>query len=260
MPTVVLPRGELFARLGRAYTDEEFDELCFEFGVELDDVSEDAATKVVQYHIAVAANRTDLLCLEGLSRAISCFLSLAPPPVYRVVEPPAGAPRLRMVVKPSTQAIRPYVVCAVLRGVTFTTERYASFIDLQDRLHHNIARKRTLVAIGTHDLDTLEGPFSYEALAPADIAFVPLSQDRVFTGAELMEYYRTDPAARHIKPYVEIIADRCVVEAAVCTSQGGTLELYLDPPVLLRLFWACIVVAPRWKWTAQLCFSFFSAT
>jgi phenylalanyl-tRNA synthetase beta subunit len=36
-------------------------------------------------------------------------------------------------------------------------------MDLQDKLHHNIGRKRTLVAIGTHDLDTLTPPFSYEA-------------------------------------------------------------------------------------------------
>lgn len=28
--------------------------------------------------------------------------------------------------------------------------------------------------MGTHDLDTLEGPFTYEALAPESINFVPL--------------------------------------------------------------------------------------
>ena len=36
--------------------------------------------------------------------------------------------------------VRPYVVCAVLRGVTFDERRYASFIDLQDKLHQNIGR------------------------------------------------------------------------------------------------------------------------
>lgn len=44
--------------------------------------------------------------------------------------------------------VRPYVVGAVLRGMTFTKAIYDSFIDLQDKLHQNIARKRTLVAIG----------------------------------------------------------------------------------------------------------------
>jgi phenylalanyl-tRNA synthetase beta chain len=70
------------------------------------------------------------------------------------------------VVRPETLLVRPFVVCAVLRGVTFDTARYNSFIDLQDKLHQNICRKRSLVAIGTHDLDRLQGPFTYEALPP----------------------------------------------------------------------------------------------
>lgn len=57
--------------------------------------------------------------------------------------------------------MRPFVVSAVLRDVQFTQERYDSFIDLQDKLHQNICRRRTLVAIGTHDLDTIQGPFTY---------------------------------------------------------------------------------------------------
>ena len=35
-------------------------------------------------------------------------------------------------------------------------------------------RRRELVSMGTHDLDTLEGPFTYEALPPGDINFIPL--------------------------------------------------------------------------------------
>ncbi len=33
-----------------------------------------------------------------------------------------------------------------------------------------------MVAIGTHDLDTVEGPFTYEALPPEQIKFKPLNQ------------------------------------------------------------------------------------
>ena len=38
MPTITIIRDDLFDALGKKYTDEEFDELCFEFGVEVDDV------------------------------------------------------------------------------------------------------------------------------------------------------------------------------------------------------------------------------
>ena len=38
MPNITLIRDDLFAMIGRSYTDEQFDELCFEFGVEVDDI------------------------------------------------------------------------------------------------------------------------------------------------------------------------------------------------------------------------------
>ena len=38
MPNITLIRAHLFEAIGRVYSDKEFDELCFEFGVEVDDV------------------------------------------------------------------------------------------------------------------------------------------------------------------------------------------------------------------------------
>ena len=106
-------------------------------------------------------------------------------------------------VRPETLLVRPFVVCAVLRGVTFDEARYNSFIDLQDKLHQNICRKRSLVAIGTHDLDTLQGPFTYEALPPEDIRFVPLKQERELSAVELMELYKSDQKLKAFLPLIE---------------------------------------------------------
>ena len=41
-----------------------------------------------------------------------------------------------------------------------------------------IDRRRTLVSMGTHDLDTIQGPFTYEALRPEEIRFAPLNHVR----------------------------------------------------------------------------------
>lgn len=43
----------------------------------------------------------------------------------------AGKKMERMVVKPETALVRPFVVCAILRGVALDENRYKSFIDLQ---------------------------------------------------------------------------------------------------------------------------------
>ena len=65
----------------------------------------------------------------------------------------------RLVVKPETALVRPFVVAAVLRGVRLDAARYASLIDLQEKLHQNLCRQRSLVAIGTHDLSTVQVQF-----------------------------------------------------------------------------------------------------
>ena len=94
------------------------------------------------YKIEVPANRYDLLCLEGLSRALRIFGGRESTPTFRRVEPPGGpAARQRLVVKAETLLVRPFVVAAVLRGVKFDAVRYASFIDLQDKLHQNLCRQ-----------------------------------------------------------------------------------------------------------------------
>lgn len=60
---------------------------------------------------------------------------------------------------------------------------------MQDKLHQNLCRRRQLVAIGTHDLDTLEPPFRYEARRPHDIKFAPLNKSQKYTAEELMTLY-----------------------------------------------------------------------
>lgn len=75
-------------------------------------------------------------------------------------------------------------------------------MDLQDKLHQNICRRRQLVAIGTHDLDTLKTPFRYEARPPKDIKFIPLGKDKAYTAEELMTVYEVS--------YVTYICDICV--------------------------------------------------
>ena len=69
-------------------------------------------------------------------------------------------------------------------------DSYNSFIDLQDKLHHNICRRRTLVSMGTHDLDTIQGPFTYTAKPPSEIVFKALNQTKEMTAVELMQHYK----------------------------------------------------------------------
>ena len=118
----------------------------------------------------------------------------------------------------------------MLRGITFDAKKYKSFIDLQEKLHQNVCRRRTYVAIGTHDLDTLQGPFRYRAIQPEEINFIPLTEDngRSYNGKELMTFYREDPTVKHLKPYADLIYDSPVYPV-LYDSNGIVLSV---PPVI----------------------------
>ncbi|KAF5969590.1 phenylalanyl-tRNA synthetase, beta subunit [Fusarium bulbicola] len=216
MPTISVDKYKLYEALGQKFTTEEFEDLCFEFGIELDEDTENDERPIVngeqeppQLKIEIPANRYDMLCFEGIVTNLNIFRGRIEPPKYRLVEPASG--KLESItVKPEADQVRPYVSGAILRNIKFDKSRYESFISLQDKLHQNLARNRTLVSIGTHDYDTIKGPFTYEALPPKDIKFIPLNQTKEMDSAELMNFYETD---KHLGRFLHIIRDSPVYPA-----------------------------------------------
>uniref|UniRef100_A0A0K3CC46 phenylalanine--tRNA ligase n=2 Tax=Rhodotorula toruloides TaxID=5286 RepID=A0A0K3CC46_RHOTO len=230
MPTVTVDRVEFFRRLGREYTTKEFDELLFQYGLELDeDTTTDPdhpAGEPHQLKIEVPANRYDLLCIEGIARALKLYLSPdSGVPTYALKHAPAGEART-VRVKAETSQIRPYFASAILRNVKFDKLNYASFIDLQDKLHQNLARRRTLVAIGTHDLDKIApGDITYEALPPKEIKFAPLNKTQEYTAEEMMALYKED---KHLSRYLHIIEDSPVYPIIYDSSR----QVLSMPPII----------------------------
>jgi phenylalanyl-tRNA synthetase beta chain len=98
MPNVNVLKKELFEAVGRTFTDDEFEDLCFQYGVEVEfgngeemqmnrvdpnggsiDISKQDVFK-----IEVAANRYDLLCLEGIAAAFRAYLGIETMPHYSI--------------------------------------------------------------------------------------------------------------------------------------------------------------------------------
>lgn len=254
MPTLAVARDYLFGLLKQTFTKEQFEDLCFEFGIELDDVTSDrevflrengnvtfkgpkakedkaafdakvaALDTTVTYKIDTPANRYDLLCAEGMAIALSVFRGTMPAPRFKMLPP-----KLTVKVEKSCRGVRDFVVCAVLRNLTFTEQSYRSFIDYQDKLHSGLARKRTLASVGTHDLDKIAGPNLTYACWPRDkIQFVPLrGQNKVLdcTGNGLADYYAGD---RHISKFVPYIADNATYPV-ILDQENRILSL---PPII----------------------------
>ena len=249
MPTLAVAKDYLFGLIQKSFTKAQFEDLCFEFGIELDDVTSeremyrreheqqaqsDAQKKELQkklltlsdiemYKIDTPANRYDLLCAEGMAIALRVFRGWMPAPKFTVLPPV-----LTMTVKKSTRNVRDFVVCAVLRNLSLTDASYKSFIDFQDKLHAGLARKRTLASVGTHDLDKFAGKnLTYACLPRCEVNFVPLNQTKELRceGDGLRTYYAAD---RHISKFVPYIAD-LPTYPVILAENGSVLSL---PPII----------------------------
>jgi phenylalanyl-tRNA synthetase beta chain len=105
--------------------------LCFEFGLEVEfgTAAEFNMTRVddkgnsidiskeTVYNLEVAANRYDLLCLEGASQSIKSYLGLGKIPRLSIKNEKPDL--FKVIVKPETKEIRQYVVGAILRNINF---------------------------------------------------------------------------------------------------------------------------------------------
>lgn len=240
MPTVILNKKHFFEAVGfeDTFSDEDFDKLCFEFGIELDDVTSErqmAAQELgkdnenlkslsdeVLYKIEVGANRYDLLCLEGLAQALRIFLGKEKPTKFTLTQPLNVE---KFYIDSSVKDIRPFACSAILRNITFTEETLKSFIDLQDKLHQNICRQRTLVTMGTHDLDTVKGPFTFKAKSPSEIVFKALKQTEEMNGFKLIETLKND---QKLKKYLYLLENHEKFPV-LYDSQGIVMAL---PPLI----------------------------
>lgn len=115
--------------------------------------------------------------------------------------------------------IRPYFGGAILRNVTFTQQSYASFIDLQDKLHQNLGRRRQLVSMGTHDLDRLTPPFRYEARPPKEIKFIPLGKKEQYNAEQLMSVYEVHVTVKRLMEF-DPVAERKTFVALFAHNSG----------------------------------------
>lgn len=217
--------------LGKRYTDEEFEKLCFEFGIELDEVTSEKNMALKErgalgdesddiiYKIDLPANRYDLLSLEGLVQALNIFNRQLLPPIYHT-----SSSDIIFSVDENVLDIRNVLVGAVVKNLEMNQDVFDSFIELQDKIHQNIGRKRSLVSIGTHDLDTIEGPFLYTAMEPSKLKFVALNQSESHSASELMDLYEES----YLKPYLHLLKGKPMYPV-ILDKNGHVLSM---PPII----------------------------
>ncbi|KAB1187209.1 MULTISPECIES: phenylalanine--tRNA ligase subunit beta [Haloferax] len=193
MPVVDVQPDELRRLTGHEEkSDEEFKEDLFALGLEFEGVTDDGA-----FQLEFGPDRLDRLSVEGVARSLRYQYGDA----RGVSVPKTNDPDWTIVVDESVPDERPYVTGAVVRGVDLDDAALDSLIQLQEKLHATMGRKRAKGAIGIHDLTMLKGDvlseqstgnsITYKGIAPDGDTFVALDSNEELTPAEVLEQHAT---------------------------------------------------------------------
>lgn len=138
-------------------------------------------------------DRPDLYSVEGAARAMRGFLDIETGlPEYEI-----KPYKVSISVSEDILKIRPFLGCAVVRGVKFTSSSIKSLMDLQEDLHWGLGRNRKKVSIGVHDLKNVKPPFRYMAVDPG-FEFVPLDYTEKMSMTEILEKHPKGTRFAHL--------------------------------------------------------------
>jgi phenylalanyl-tRNA synthetase beta chain len=183
----------------------------------------------------ISPNRPDMYSVEGLVRALKGVLDIE-----------KGLPRfdvhesdIRFIVEKSVEEIRPHAVGGLVRGIEMTDELVKSLMDLQEKLHMTIGRRRKKIAIGIHDIDKVTPPFKYRAVKPDSVRFAPLGLADELTLLEILQKHEKGREFAHIlmnKPLFPIIEDANgtvlsfppIINGTASTLTEDTRNLFID--------------------------------
>ena len=162
--------------MGQPLSRERFAERIAMLGSDLGSFEGD------EVEIEFFPDRPDLYSVEGVARALRAFLDIEP----GLRRYPVRKSDVVINVEPTVNSVRPFVGAALIKGVEMTDQLIQSIMGIQEKLHLTMGRKRTKMAIGVHDFDEVVPPFTYKAVDPEAITFVPLFKDEEMDLAEIL--------------------------------------------------------------------------
>jgi phenylalanyl-tRNA synthetase beta chain len=200
MPVVDVDPDELRRLTG--HTEKGADELkddLFALGIEYEGETEDG-----EFQLEFAPDRLDRLSVEGVARSLRYQYG----DDRGVYVPDANDADWTIRVEDSVPDERPYVTGAVVRGLDLDEGTLDSIIQLQEKLHATMGRKRAKGAIGIHDLAMLKGreagegepSITYRGVEPDGDRFVPLDSDAELTPGEVLTEHKTG------REYADLVA------------------------------------------------------
>jgi len=149
-----------------------------------------------EIELEIFPNRPDLLSYQGFKRSFLVFLGKKKGlKTYKLNKPEKD---YQVLIDSSVKNIRPYTACAIVKGLKFDDEKIKEIIDIQEKLHFTLGRKRKKFGIGIYPLEKIKLPITYKALEPDKIKFVPLEFDREMSGLQILQRHSAGRDYAHL--------------------------------------------------------------
>ncbi|MEM2975155.1 MAG: phenylalanine--tRNA ligase subunit beta [Candidatus Bathyarchaeia archaeon] len=188
MPAIALHRERFSKFVGRQLTVEEMAKWLPWIGVSLEELGFDYVK--VEFN----PNRVDFSSHVGVARALKGLME------WETGLPNYVAKKGNVVlnVDSSVAKVRPYILAAVVRNITLDDDSVRELMEMQEDLHWGVGRNRKKASIGVHNLDVVRSPFTYKAVEPESVKFVPLDWAEELTPREILEKHEKGIAYRHL--------------------------------------------------------------
>ena len=179
MPVVTFDYNDFINILGHKIPKDKLLDRLPMIGADLDKVEDD------EISIEFFPDRPDLASVEGIARASRAFFDFE----TGLKKYDVKKSDIQISVDPTVKKVRPYVVTALVKNVNMTDELISSLMELQEKLHLGLGRNRKKVAIGVHNFEPVEPPFTYKAVDPDSVEFVPLNKVESMTLNEILKHH-----------------------------------------------------------------------
>lgn len=178
MPTVHLNKEVFESLVGKKLSLEELKNRISMIGTDLESIQDNTIT------VEIFPNRPDMLSEQGFARAFSSFIGekrgLRKYEVKKSGE--------KVIVDKSTK-MRPYMVGAIVKNITFNDERIREIMQVQEKLSTTHGRNRKKSEYGFFPLENVHFPLQYVAHDPSKIKFKPLGFDEEMVATKVEEVH-----------------------------------------------------------------------
>lgn len=170
--------------------DEKMQDRIAMFGTPVEEITDE------ELQIEVFPNRPDLISYQGFKRSFLAFLDKKPGlKQYKINKPEKD---YSVTIEASVKEVRPYTACAIVKGLKLDNEKIKELIEIQEKLHITVGRKRKKVAIGIYPLEKIKLPITFKALEPDKIKFIPLESSREMSGLQILQQHSTGRDYAHL--------------------------------------------------------------